>query len=241
MSPVKRTSLAQAIAHKLRELIAQHKLLGGDKLPSERELAAALQVSRPAIREGMRLLEGLGIVDVRHGKGVFVLERQSVPLTDLSQLDSSARLVLLRQAIDARRAIDVEVARIAAREALPDDLLRIEESLAAAESEPLASRREFSLDLTFEERLGQATHNPYLIAVQRVAHQMFQSAWESCGFIPRPAQQRNLQHREIFAAVRQGKEALAARRMAEHFELSIAPAPSTGQKSDNRKTPRRLH
>ncbi|HTJ98373.1 MAG TPA: GntR family transcriptional regulator [Bordetella sp.] len=241
MSPVKRTSLAQAIAHKLRELIAQRKLQGGDRLPSERDLALALEVSRPAIREGMRLLEGLGIVDVRHGKGIFVLERQSVPLTDLSQLDSASRLVLLRQAVDARRAVDVETARVAAREALPEDLRRIGDSLDAAESEPLASRREFSLDLTFEQLLGEATHNPYLIAVQRVAHQMFQSAWESCGFIPRPAQQRNAQHREIFAAVRQGKEALAASRMAAHFELSIAPPSTAGQPSGNKKSARRLH
>jgi GntR family transcriptional repressor for pyruvate dehydrogenase complex len=241
MSPVKRTSLSQAISHKLQELIAQRRLEGGDKLPSERELAVALEVSRSAIREAMRLLEGLGIIQVRHGKGVYVLERQSLPLTDLSQLDSPGKLVLLRQALEARRTVDVEVARIAAREALPEDLERIARNLDAAEGEPLASRRKFLLDLDFEELLGQATHNAYLIAVQRVAHQMFKSAWESCAFLPRPAEQRNTHHREIFAAVRLGKQALAANRMAAHFELSIMPASPADQAAPSKKKTRRLH
>lgn len=245
LAPLKRTSLAQAIATKLQELIGREQLQAGDKLPTERDLALQLQVSRPAVREGIRLLEGLGIVQVCHGKGVFVLERQSVPLVDLSQLDSVQRLMLLRQATEARRAVDVEVARLAARDARPEDLERIAGHLRAAQDEPARSRRQFSLDLSFEQLLAEATHNEYLVAVQRVAHQIFSSAWESSGVIPRAAEQRHDQHDEIFDAIRKGDAELAAQRMMSHFTLSIMPSgqadDASGPEPGSNKYGRRPH
>jgi len=220
--PLRRESLSQAIANRLQEMIGLRSIAPGDRLPPERELAQMLDVSRSAIREAIRILEGLGIVTVRHGKGVYVCERQLPPLTDLSQLDSVDRLFLLRQATDARRSIDVETARVAALNATDADLAAIEAYLAAADQEPLWSKRQYSLDLGFEALLGQATHNAYLMALQRLAHQMFQAAWESAGVMPRPASMRSEQHREIFAAVRARDADGAAGLMQRHFKLAIS-------------------
>ncbi len=220
-APLKRLNLSQAVASRLQELIAEKKLLAGDRLPSERELSTALEIGRPAVREGIRILEGLGIVEVRHGKGVFILERQSQPLTDLSQLDSTQRVVLLRQATQARRCIDVEAAREAAIAATEDDLARISAYLEEADREPLRSKRQYSLDLGFEVLLGESTHSQYLIALQRTAHQMFISAWTSAGVIPRDADLRSSHHRAIFRAVQARDANLASDLMHEHFRLAI--------------------
>lgn len=230
-------SLVQSVSEQLQELIGQRKLQAGDRLPGERELALALQVSRPVVREAIRLLEGLGIVKVEHGKGVFLVERQSLPLTDLSQLDSVFRLKLLRQATQVRQVIDTEAARGAALEATPQDLARIEQYLDASESEPLQSKRKFALDLAFERLIGEAAHNDYLVATQRLAHQMFEAAWQSSGFIPRAASLRNDQHRAIFGALRAGDARKATRLMAEHFSLAIFPDEDAGAVAA-KKTPR---
>jgi len=218
-----RPSLAQAVAGQLQELIGQRKLQAADRLPGERDLAEALKATRPVVREAIRLLEGLGIVSVEHGRGVFLVERQSLPLTDLSQLDSVFRLKLLRQATEVRQLIDTEAARAAARDASSEDLARIAQYLDDSEREPLLSQRKFSLALTFERLIGEATHNEYLVATQRLAHQMFESAWQSSGFIPRAASMRNDQHRSIFAALRTGDDRKAARLMTEHFSLAVFP------------------
>lgn len=220
-APFRRRSLAQEVAARLQTLISEKKLLAGDRLPSERDLALMLSISRPALREGIRILEGLKILDVHHGKGVFVLERQSQPLTDLSQLDSSHRLSLLQQATQARRCIDVEVAVVAARNATDEDFNAITAYLVEADAEPLRSKRAYSLDLGFEELLGRATHSEYLIALQHLAHQMFIAAWNSAGVIPRDATMRSDHHREIFIAIRQGNADLAGRLMHDHFRLAI--------------------
>lgn len=220
-APLKRRNLSQAVASRLQELISEKKLTPGDRLPSERELSAALEISRPAVREGIRILEGLGIVEVRHGKGIFILEGQSQPLTDLSQLDSSHRLLLLRQATQARRCIDVEAAIVAANTATDEDLRRIQAYLDEADQEPMRAKRQYSLDLGFEVLLAEATHSEYLIALQRTAHQMFIAAWTSAGVIPRAASLRSEHHRDIFAAVQSRDAARAGELMREHFRLAI--------------------
>jgi GntR family transcriptional regulator, transcriptional repressor for pyruvate dehydrogenase complex len=220
-APLKRLNLSQAVASRLQELIAEKKLHAGDRLPSERDLSVALQIGRPAVREGIRILEGLGIVEVRHGKGVFILEKQSQPLTDLSQLDSVQRAELLRKATQARRCIDVEAAREAAIAATDDDLVRIRTYLQEADQEPLRSKRQYSLDLGFEVHLGEATHSQYLITLQRTAHQMFISTWTSAGVIPRDADMRSDHHRAIFRAIEARDAKLAGDLMHEHFHLAI--------------------
>lgn len=190
-------------------------------MPSERELSAALEIGRPAVREGIRILEGLGIVEVRHGKGIFIIEGQSQPLTDLSQLDSVQRADLLRKATQARRCIDVEAAREAAIASTNDDLVRIQAYLGNADQEPLRSRRQYSLDLGFEVLLGEATHSQYLITLQRTAHQMFISAWTSANVIPRDADIRSEHHHAIFRAVKARNAELAGDLMHQHFHLAI--------------------
>jgi GntR family transcriptional repressor for pyruvate dehydrogenase complex len=220
-APLRRRSLSQAVASRLQELISEKKLSAGDRLPSERELSSALEISRPAVREGIRILEGLGIIEVRHGKGVFILEGQSQPLTDLSQLDSAHRVLLLRQATQARRCIDVEAAIVAANTATAEDLRRIQAYLDEADREPMRSKRQYSLDLGFEVLLGEASHSEYLIALQRTAHQMFIAAWTSAGVIPRAASMRSEHHRDIFAAVQSRDADRAGELMREHFRLAI--------------------
>lgn len=221
-SPViRRTNLAQAVAQEVQALIARERLAAGSKLPSEREMAEALGVGRPAVREGLRLLQGLGIVQVVHGKGVFLNDVQLRPLTDLTSESTADRWELLRQVTEARRAIDVEAARSAATGLSGEAERKLRAYLADCEREPLRTKRRFGLDLGFEQRLCEATANSYLMALQRVAHQMFVQAWETAGFIPRPAEERQAQHEEILAAVLAGNSDLASAAMASHVSFQI--------------------
>lgn len=228
-------SLSQAIAGKLQERIAQKQLRAGERLPGERDLAAALAVGRPALREAIRYLEGLGIVSVVHGKGVFVVERQTPPLTDLSKLDSGHRLVLLRQATGVRRLLDVQATREAVKSGTREDLRRMQAYFVASETEPLLTKRKFAIDLAFEQLIGEAAHNPYLLAAQRVAHQMFKAAWESCGYIPRPAEMRTAHHREIYEAIRARDEPSAVRLMNEHIAISVLPPEASKARATAKK------
>src|SRR5699024_12812352 len=70
MSPKQKVYLS--VLDVVRNFIKEHNLKAGDKLPSERELAEKLQASRSSIREALRSLELLGLIEVRHGEGTFI-------------------------------------------------------------------------------------------------------------------------------------------------------------------------
>jgi GntR family transcriptional regulator, transcriptional repressor for pyruvate dehydrogenase complex len=100
------------VAEQLRELIAEADLMPGDRLPSERDLAAQLGVSRTSLREGLRRLADLGIVHARQGAGTYI-----APL-DLGDL------------LELRLRIEPLAARLAAQRHGRDDLTRLDAGLA---------------------------------------------------------------------------------------------------------------
>lgn len=223
LRPVTRQMVPDAIVSQLQELIAKNSLKAGDRIASERDLAIELKVSRSAVREAVKMMASLGILEVRQGAGTFVCEPQHRPLVDLSQLQNAERRRMLLQVTDVRRLIDIEAARQAALVATPEDLAKVESYLHASETEPLRTKRQYSMDLGFEQAIGAATRNPYLIEIQRNAHAMFEAAWKTGGFIPRAAAERNKQHKAIFEAIRSGNSQHAAEVMSRHFDLGIKP------------------
>lgn len=218
-TPIARRQVSGEVARQIQHLIATRRLGEGDRLPTERELAAALDVGRGAVREGLKLLAGLGIIEARQGAGSFVKEPQRLVLLDPSHLDSRERLALLRQATAARRILDVAAAELAARTISDDDLAAIRRFLDAADAEPYRTKLSHAIDLTFETLIAKATGNPYLAAIQDEAHRYFRTAWEKAGFMPRPAAERSEQHWAIFAALEARDAGLARARMEEHFDL----------------------
>jgi GntR family transcriptional repressor for pyruvate dehydrogenase complex len=216
LAPIARQQVPEQVARKLQQFIATQRMRVGDRLASERELALALQVSRTALREGVKLLAAHGVVEVRPGIGAFVKEPQSTVLRDFSLLDSEERRHTLIQATSVRRLIDSEAAALAAELITDDGLAEIERYLNMADEEPMRTRLAFTLDLTFESMLGKASGNPYLIATQREAHRGFRAVWEGCGFIPRPAEDRSRHHWEIFEAIKARDSELARALMNTH-------------------------
>src|SRR6266849_2596729 len=72
IEPVKSTRIYEEIVRQVKRLIAEGKLKSGDRLPPERDLVEKFMVSRTAVREALRALEGSGLIDVRAGEGAFV-------------------------------------------------------------------------------------------------------------------------------------------------------------------------
>ncbi len=180
-----------------------------------------LNVSRSALREALRVLTELAILDVKHGKGTYVLEPQLRPLTDLSIVEDSAKLAFMKQAIEARAAIEIEVVRLAALRADAENINGLEAYYAESISEPLQSKRRYDYALAFEKLIGEASKNPYLVSLQNQAHKFFSEAWRTGGFIPRSADQRNVQHARILQAIASHNADLAVELMKIHMHISF--------------------
>jgi len=217
--PLIKKAVPDTIVERIQQLIAARKLTPGQQLPSERELAAYLNVSRSAVREAIKILASLEILHTTHGRGTFVKEPQLRPLTDLSQVEDDEKKELMLRAIEARALVDVEVARLAALHATAEDVGELEDYLAMSVVEPMKSKRKFVHDLGFEKIIARAARNPYLVELQKQAHRLFEEAWTSGGFMPRPSDARNEQHRQIVEAIKARDEKKVVRLMKHHIRL----------------------
>jgi DNA-binding FadR family transcriptional regulator len=133
----------------------------GDRIPGEYDLSARLQVSRPAVREAIRALSHIGVLEVRRGDGTYV--RSAV---DPRPLLRRVERATLRDVFELQQAYDVQAARLAARRRTRDDLVRLgaflEDRDAACDPEEFGEA-----DVRFHAGVAEASHNSLLLEAFR--------------------------------------------------------------------------
>jgi DNA-binding FadR family transcriptional regulator len=172
-SPVQtRRTFEEAVAQ-IAERITLGDLHPGDQLPSERTLAQQMQISRPTVREALKLLAEAGVVAVRPGArgGAVVLD--AVVPREVLRRKSDLRVGEVGGVLEARRLLEPQVALLAARHARDADLQVMERTIEAqrriaAEDEFLASEDRFLvLDLQFHLAIAKATGNSTVVSLMR--------------------------------------------------------------------------
>lgn len=150
--PGKRPRLYQEVADKLSRAIASGKYAIGDRLPPERELAVAHNVSRPTIREAMIALELDGLIEVRMGSGVFVIAVRPIGANPVVMDVGPFELT------EARLAFEAEVAALAATLITDEELGELELLLAEMERGDCDADAE-TADRQFHQAIADATRN----------------------------------------------------------------------------------
>jgi GntR family transcriptional repressor for pyruvate dehydrogenase complex len=214
--PIRPRRLYEAIVGQIRDLIADRHLQPGDRLPSERELAEVLNVSRASVREALRVLAAMGWVEVRPGDGTFVREPHA-PLDPAIWGSLSERTFLL-DLLEARRIVEREVAVLAARRATPEDLDQLQELLSRRAAELASGRRDLETDLLFHQMLAEATRNPVLSSLVRSLNEMWLVSREALARAPSSPHQAHHFHAAILEALRRRDEASARKAMEEHMD-----------------------
>jgi DNA-binding FadR family transcriptional regulator len=161
IATVETRRLYRQIATQLSALIASGEFAVGQRLPSERELAAQLGVSRPSLREALIALELEGLVEVRVGAGIWVTAASGRDPATAPQQEGEGPFELLR----ARWLIEGEIAAVAAREATAADLASIRGSLLEMERLEKKNQDFSAFDREFHLRIAASTRNGVLLAV----------------------------------------------------------------------------
>lgn len=213
---MRRDRLYQGIVSQIEGLLERGELKPGDQLPPERQLAEQLQVSRASVREALRSLELLGIVETRAGGGTFVRQPQpgdlARPLTGLI-----ARGHSVADVIDVRGLIEPAVAERAARNVTTDELRELREILAAQERKVGTGEPYVEEDTRFHELIGQAARNELLVTVLGVIWDVLRSSREEWLQTEKRAHASLEAHRRILAALERGDGAAARVAAAEHI------------------------
>lgn len=219
-----RGSVSSEISAHLEKLIAFGDLCPGDRLPSERELAGSLGVSRASVREAMHELAAKHLVERRPGRGTTVLPAPERVQTLYSRLSDSEHQ--LRDVAELRATIEPRLAELAAVRATPANLLELQDVLRhrVAEVPPEESLR---LDLEFHVLLAAAAQNPLMSAINTLACS-WTSATRVLSHSTRYAREVSyLGHRAILAAVAAGDGRHARDAMVRHL-ADVAELTRTG-------------
>ena len=221
MEPLNRKPVSERVAMKLLDLVRVGNLKAGDKLPTENELAAALQVSRPVIREALRGLSILGVVESRQGGRCYVTDlspsRLVAPLQMVIAIDESNVDALY----EARAEVEGSVLKLVAARVTDTDISKLGALVKTGYellSDPVGFR---VLDLEFHQNLIGLAENPFL---ERIALSLYdlgieyrRVASETPGVIQRSANE----HDAIVAALATRDPERAAAAMRDHLS-SIA-------------------
>ena len=147
--------LYRQIADQLRQLIDDGEYAVGSRLPTERELAEKLGVSRPTVREALIALEVEGRLSIRVGSGIYVIEHQPTAPVAAANAPIEGPFEILR----ARAFVESAVAEEAARRATPEDIARLDGVLAEAGAQKLA-RPVSRLDRSFHTAVAETLAMP---------------------------------------------------------------------------------
>jgi GntR family transcriptional repressor for pyruvate dehydrogenase complex len=214
----KRQTTVDSVADGLIRYIAANHLRGGDRLPSERELVEMTGVSRLPLREALCVLKGLGIVEARHGKGVFVKHLDLAGVFGmLSPLLKTQADIDLRHLFEARLHLEGSIARLAAANRTDENLALLTDSAeqmrSAVADRPVYIQR----DMAFHQELARSTSNP-------IFHVFMASITDLLGELQLQyvddVEVRRLavaEHEDILAAVRRGDAPAAKAAMQEHL------------------------
>lgn len=199
LAPIPRTPLYERLVERLRDHIRDAGLQPGDRLPAERQLAAQLGVSRVTVKQAIVALEVQGLVEVRHGGGTFLRSTDLRPAPLAAMLDRRRRLPDI---LDAREALEVKLAELAAERRTDDDVQALDDALALMQRDIAAGGQGLDGDAAFHGAVTRAARSSLLQRMMAdLAEDIGETRQESLSQSGRP--DRSLQqHRDIAEAVR---------------------------------------
>ena len=215
LRPVSRGRLYEQVIERLRAHVTAAGLKAGSRLPTERDLAQRLGVSRASVAQAIVALEVQGLVETRHGGGVY-LRRDTLDVEPVADL--VARKKRLPDVLDARDALETKLAQLAASRRTDDDLARIDAALELMRHEVRTGELPVEGDRAFHAAVVAAAHSQLLAAFyDGIRSDIAESRKESLRQPGRP-EQSLADHERIAEAIRSADPERAAEAMHRHVD-----------------------
>lgn len=216
--PIRNQRAFEAVVAQILRAIQEGDLRVGDRLKSERALSWEMQVSRPTLREGVRLLAEAGVLEVRQGAGggMFVAS-EHIPAA-LRRSEGEMRVGDVAAVLEARRVLEPRIAQLAALHATAADFDALRETIDLMEAAVGDYERFHQLDVRFHLTIARSTRNPTLIRLARVLLEQMAAVRRLVlsGPAHDPATAVGL-HRRTLAAIMAGDYAAIEDAMDEHL------------------------
>jgi len=211
----------QALQESIKRLIVERRLTPGSPLPTEFELMAELGVSRHPLREAMKALEALGIVDIRHGYGTYVgsvsLGGLETGLAFRTARSLKGDLSDIRELLELREVLEAGLVQRVLAAYDRADFAGLEEAVAAMEARARRGEYASDADWRFHETLYRPLGNELILDLLRVFWRVFHALDEELPDADWTPEMVARWHRTILTALRNRDEAALRGAIDEHF------------------------
>jgi len=214
---VRRAKVYEEVARQIERLILK-KLQPGDKLPSERELAETLGVSRSSIRDAIRSLELMGLVEPRQGAGTVVLEISTESLVNPLANALKRKAELVGELLDFRKMLEPPLAARAATHASEDEISEMAEILARQQEKLKRGESAIAEDSEFHYTIALASRNSVVFKVLDTLMDLLRDTRERSLQVEGRPQKSLAGHQRILSAIKRHDAEAAKAAMRRHIE-----------------------
>jgi GntR family transcriptional repressor for pyruvate dehydrogenase complex len=217
---IERTDVYRAVLERIQAFIVEQKIQPGERLPSERELAELLAVSRVTVRQALKVLEDIGKIEIVHGSGTYLKAVTHERLMRDLCGSRKADLGFIRELIPVRAALDCKALEAMAAVYKPKFMKKLRAIVEKREA-PEGARENWSLDLRLEAAFAELSGNTLLANLQGAVHELWAYAWTGLGLAPANPGDFHAEHLELLDAIEAEDWPLASRLLAEHVGRSL--------------------
>lgn len=216
---LQRTRLPDQLAARLQQFIAEKRLMPGVRLPAMSTLAARFHVGYPTLREGLKKLEALGVISIRHGSGMYVRQPTTGfflvnPITATSELTRKVVMDL----IEARKTVEMVTTALAAEKITPEQSAHLQHLLDEALHNLGNHQKLNRINIQIHLSIASASDNAVLTHLLEVILDLFQEQQRLLLNIHGFPRSNHDEHRRLVDAVRRHRKTLALTRMRKHLE-----------------------
>ncbi len=233
VSPIRRRrTVVSDICERLTGYIVRGEWSAGMRIPAERELCQLLEAGRSSVREALKALEIMGLVESRLGDGTFVCDRSRFLSAPLLMAIASHTDVEVRELTEARRLIESELAAFAAQRATAEDLKAIGKRLDEMAGSGGDAELSLNADLAFHIAIAEAAHNRILMNALELIRNLTRQWIRDALRMPNVHQEALAQHTEIFLAIAKKQPEEARAKMSAHLEAMSSKLEMTRVQAD---------
>ena len=217
-APVLKQSLSDKLAQRIRGMIQKGDYGQGDRLPAIMEMAKRFSVGHPTIREALKKLETMGIVEIRHGSGVYVSRSEEVLVLASPDYPGTVTKKLLLDLIDTRMPLEMKSVAEAVKNATLDDLVEMRRLLKQAGDNFDNDVVLNETNMGFHRQIAIASGNTVLLQLLDVLRDLFTEEQRLILGIFGSRDRDHREHLAILESLENRDEAVGVERMRKHLQ-----------------------
>lgn len=218
LRPMARQSLSERVALRIREMIRDGGYGKGDRLPAIMEMAHSFGVGHPTVREALTKLEAIGVVEIRHGSGVYVSRNEDLLLMSTPDYAPVVTRKLLADLIRSRMPLEMQSVTEAVEHITVKHLKEMRRLLATAGKHLGDDAMLNKVNMAFHREIAVASRNTVLLQLLDVLRELFQHEQLMILDIFGSREEDHRGHLAILEALERRDAAVAAQRMRKHLQ-----------------------